>query len=465
MNLPTGPIEQLKAQAESSGASVTRLPVQRYALTDTGNAERFTAAHGDDFRYLHDRAHWLTFTGGRWTADTDGARVRAGKALAADLFREAAELPGEDGANLAKHALKLQSERGLAAMLKLAQSERPIATTSDAFDLHPHLMACTNGTVDLTAGELREADPNDSISLSTGIEFDPVAKCPTFDRFLSEVFDGDAALIDYMQKVFGYVATGENREHAFFTFHGGGANGKSTLVEVAGKALGEYSATASFESFMRLRGDRGPRDDIARLRGKRLVAASESGERRKFDEATVKNLTGGDTIAARPLYGTYAEFVPDFKLILSTNHLPSIDAADDAIWRRIRLIPFAQSFEGREDRELPAKLRDELPGILAWIVRGAARWYAEGLGEADAVKRATLDYRTEEDVLGAFVEERCTCSGDVPTADFYDAYMAYCADVGERPLTKGMVTKRLGKRGIANRSTNGARRYEGVSLR
>lgn len=198
------------------------------------------------------------------------------------------------------------------------------------------------------------------------MSFDPGAGCPRWQRFLREVFGDDEELIGFVRRLVGYSLTGDTREHALIVFHGAGANGKTTFVETWKKLLGDCARTAAFDSFARARGDRGVRNDLARLHGARLVVASESGEGRKLDEATVKQLTGGDTVTARFLYGEHFEFRPQFKLCLVTNHRPQVSGDDDAIWRRLRLVPFEVSFQGREDLKLPTELRQELSGILAW---------------------------------------------------------------------------------------------------
>lgn len=211
--------------------------------------------------------------------------------------------------------------------------------------------------------------------------------------------------------------------------------------------------------------DRGPRNDLARLHRARLVTAAESGEGRRLDEATVKEITGGDAIAARFLYGEHFEFTPQFKLLLVTNHRPKVDGDDDAIWRRLRLVPFEQSFEGREDRGLVDKLEAELPGILAWAVGGCLEWQRDGLGTAGAVTRATAEYRQDEDVLGAFLEERCELGGETATTELRDAYERFCAELGEKPLAANMLGRRLGRRGIRRQQrAGGARVYVGVQV-
>ena len=182
----------------------------------------------------------------------------------------------------------------------------------------------------------------------------------------------------------------------------------------------------------------------------------------------MKEITGGDTIAVRFLYGEHFEYTPQFKLMLVTNHRPRVDGDDDAIWRRLRLIPFEQSFEGREDRALSTKLKAELPGILAWAVQGCLAWQRDGLGQATAITRATAEYRQDEDVLGAFLEERCVTAGETATDAFREAYESYYKDIGEKPLSASVLGRRVGKRGIRReRQSDGERQriYRGVTLK
>jgi len=441
-------------------------PTERLALTDLGNAERFAAAHAGRLRYLRERRLWLVWNDGRWRRDTSGEAERAAKDVSRSLLAEAARLEGDESRKTAKWALASQSEPRIRAQLALAGSEREVVVEAGDLDDDPWLLACGNGVLDLRTSELREPDPEDLITRGTDVHYVPNARCDRWLSFLDEVFDGDQELIAFLKRTIGYCLTGETREHVLAVFHGSGANGKSTLVGVLRRLLGDFAVTAAFDTFMRQR-ERGPRNDLARLHRARLVTAAESGEGRRIDEATVKEITGGDVIAARFLYGEFFEFQPQFKLVLVTNHRPKVDGDDDAIWRRIRLVPFEQSFEGREDRELAAKLEAELPGILAWAVRGCLEWQEYGLGQAGAVTRATAEYREDEDVLGAFLAERCAMHGETPTRELREQYEAYCSDLGEKPLGASVLGKRLAKRRVRRASYDGNREkvYQGVSLR
>jgi putative DNA primase/helicase len=436
------------------------------APTDLGNAELFTHVHGHRLRYVAERRRWLTWDTARWAPDITGEAERAAKVTAKVLLDRAAGIEDDTArGKAAKWAATAQSESRIRALLVLARSDPQLAVSETQLDAHPYLLAVANGVVDLATGELREGDPDDLITRGSDVAYDPDATCPRWERFLQEIFNDDQDLIAFVHRLVGYTLTGDTREHLLAVLHGQGCNGKSTLLEILKALLGDLATTSAFDTFARARGDRGPRNDLARLRGARLVTASESGEGRRLDEATLKEITGGDTIAARFLFGEHFEFRPTFKLLLVTNHRPRVDGDDDAIWRRLRLVPFEQSFEGREDRDLGPTLHQELPGILAWAVRGCLAWQHDGLGQARAVTQATAEYRSAEDTLGAFLDERCTPSGQVTASDLRDAYEQWCNELGERPLGASALSNRLGKRGIkAHKGAQGRRFYRGINL-
>jgi putative DNA primase/helicase len=443
-------------------------PAVAVPKSDLDTAQLFAADHGDRFRHVRDQRMWLAWDGTRWRRDATGEAQRAAKETAYALLGRAGAIKDPDEAKAAaKWALSARSEHRIRALLALAETELEIAITPDMLDADPWLLTCANGTLDLRTGKMREHEPEDLISLGTAVAYDPDARCARWERFLGEIFGADEDLIGFVHRLVGYMLTGDTRERVLVVLHGSGFNGKSTFLETVKVLLGDFAATASFDSFTRTRGDRGPRNDLARLHRARLVIASESGEGRRLDEAVVKQLTGRDTIAARFLYGEHFEFVPQFKLVLATNHRPRVDGADDAIWDRLRLVPVEQSFRGREDKGLQEALAGELPGILAWAVRGCLQWGSEGLGTAAAVTHATEEYRRDEDVLGGFLAERCKSDGETATTDLRRAYEEFCEDAGERPLGASALGRHLSRRGIhREQRTDGARGhvYRPISL-
>jgi putative DNA primase/helicase len=432
-------------------------------LTDLGNARRLVRRHGSEMRCCQGR--WLVWAGGRWRQDDNGEVERRAKQTAVSIYAEVESCrDADERSQVAKHARRSEAEPRIRAMMSLAATEPGVVIRPDDLDAEPYLLGCGNGTLDLRTGDLRRSDPADLLSRGTDVEFVAEAECPRWLEFLGEVFDGDRELVAFLQRFVGYSLTGDTREHVLAVLHGSGCNGKSTLVEVVKRLLGGFASTASFETFVKARGDRGPRNDLARLHRARMVIASESGKGRRLDEATMKSLTGGDTVTARFLHQEHFEFRPEFKLWLVTNHRPRVDGSDDAIWRRLRLVPFEVNFAGREDRLLTTQLEQELPGILNWAIEGCIAWQQDGLGDASAVRRATAEYRADEDTLGAFLAERCVQEGSVDTGALREAYEVFCDAVGEQPMGASLLGRELADRGI-RRGGKGRGRYQGVDLR
>ena len=288
--------------------------------------------------------------------------------------------------------------------------------------------------------------------------------------FLQRVFDGDNELIDYIQRAVGYTLTGSIREQVFFVLHGTGSNGKSTFIETLRVLLGDYAKHTPFDTFL-IKRDGGIPNDVARLCGARLVTACEADAGKRLSESLVKSLTGGDTITARFMRQEFFEFSPQFKIWMATNHRPGIWGVDHAIWRRIKLIPFNVTIpDEQQDKNLPRKLRSELPGILAWAVRGCLRWRESGIGEATAVAAATQQYRRDEDVLSDFLEEQCVLAArvQVKVADLYRAYTRWAEDNGGPGLSKkrfGVYLKERPEGLSSARGSRGDRIWRGIGLR
>jgi putative DNA primase/helicase len=235
----------------------------------------------------------------------------------------------------------------------------------------------------------------------------PGGECPLFLAFLNRITGSNRELVAYVQRAFGYALTGLTREHALFFAYGAGANGKSVLLSTVAGILGDYHRTAPIETFTAANGERHP-TDLASLRGARLVSATETEEGRRWAESRIKQLTGGDVIAARFMRQDFFEFLPAFKLFIAGNHKPSLRSVDEVIRRRFHLVPFAVTIPADErDGELAEKLKSEWPGILAWLIEGCLEWQAEGLRPPSAVLDATAAYLEAEDAIAAWIDERC----------------------------------------------------------
>lgn len=425
----------------------------RDGLTDTGNADRLVHDHGLDLRYCKEWGKWLVWDGSRWQEDRTGEVDRRAKATVLGIYGEASRASDRgQRASLADHAKRSESLHRLRATVELAKNGETVAATPEQFDTNPYLLNCRNGTIDLRTGELREHRREDLITKLAPVTYDREAEAPTWDGFLETVVP-DRETRSYLQRAIGYSLTGDTTEQVMFVLYGSGANGKSTFLETIRSLLGDYALQADSTTLM-MKGNDGVRNDIARLVGSRFVSSAEVEDGRRLSEVTVKQLTGGDTITARYLYKEGFEFKPECKFFLAVNHKPQIRGTDNGIWRRVMLVPFTVTVaEEDQDRHLAEKLRAELPGILAWAVRGCGEWQSHRLGLPPAIKEATGEYRAEMDVLGAFLRDCCIERAGVKakTKDLYAAYTKWCQENGEDILPQRTLGIKLKERGLQNR--------------
>jgi putative DNA primase/helicase len=424
----------------------------RSTLSDLGNAERFVAQHGDDLRYCPAWGTWLFWDGQRWRRDETGEAMRRAKETARNIYKEAADLTDSSARQAtADWAKKSESEARLRAMIRLAETEPGITVTPDQFDTDPWLLNVANGTIDLRTGDLREHRREDLLTKLAPIEYDTSAQCPTWLAFLDRIFDGNTELIAFIQRAVGYSLTGDTSEQVLFLLHGTGANGKSTLLESLRAFLGDYAQATDFRTLQVQDRGSGPRPDLARMKGARFISAVEPDQGRQLSTATIKQLTGGDTIAPRGLYQDHTEFQITGKLWLAANHKPTIPDASHGTWRRIQLVPFSVTIPDYEqDKHLAEKLRAELTGVLVWAVQGCLAWQRDGLGVPPAVRGATDAYKAESDTAGRFLDERCYQGpvAKVASSKLYRAYMRWCHDNGEQPISQRELRQQLLQRGF-----------------
>jgi putative DNA primase/helicase len=439
------------------------------AYTDLGNAERFALEFGHRARYVAKWGRWLVWDGLRWAEDSDGAAVRLAHAMIRTLYQAAADLKDDDERiRLLRHAVRSENAARIRALLECASVLAGIPIELAALDARPMRLTVANGTLDLSTGTLVPARPEDFITKLTPVAFDAAARCPRWDAFLDRVVP-NAAVRRFLQRAAGYSLTGSTKEQVLFFLHGSGANGKSTFLEILRALAGDLAKQADFATLLERRDVGGPRSDLARLMGARIVTASEAAESRRLDETVIKSLTGGDTVSARPLYIEAIEFRPQLKLWMSSNDKPHIRGTDEGIWRRVRLVPFTEFIPPEErNGDLEEELRAELPGILSWAVRGCLEWQRDGLGEPEAVHEATQKYRDEEDAIGQFIDERCIRDTDVkpppvqpsetPAKPLYHAYVAWCAENGSKTVTATKFGRELSLKGYeVKKETTGKR--------
>lgn len=417
-------------------------------LTDLGNAERLVMRHGHDLRYCAAIGAWLVWDGARFRPDDSGEVSRRMKETTLSLYTEAADgTSADDRAALVKHAVASERAPRIKDAIDMAKTDLEVQVRPEDLDSDPMLFNVANGIIDLRTGKLL---PHSRDALCTKLA--PVAlenaQCPRFMQFLDEIFAGDAEIIGFIQRLIGYSMTGDTTEQCFALLYGTGANGKTTLLSVMRLLFGDYHTASDFGTFLE-RHAQGPRNDVARLRGARVVVSSESGEGKRFDESLLKSLTGGDRIAARQLYREATEFDVTFKLWLAANHRPDIRGVDEGIWRRVRLIPFdTQIPEAERDPNLLDALKAELSGILGWALDGCLSWQREGLGTPGRVLLATADYREESDVLGTFLGDCCEIGAgySVSASLLFTSYQAWAGHNGLRPMSNTAFGRKLGDR-------------------
>jgi putative DNA primase/helicase len=457
------------AELDAIAKSAARYDPGNEHLTDLGNARRLVQQHGNQLRYVQECGSWYTWDGRVWALDRTGEVMRYAKATVRQMYIEATAI--EDSGQrerLVRWALASESEHHLQAMIALASTEPGIATAVESLDRDPWLLNVLNGTIELRSGTLRKHNPEDLTTRLVSVEFDPTATAPMWEAFLSTVMGADAELISYVQRLAGYSLTGDVSEQVLLFLHGYGSNGKTTLLNTLLELLGPYAKQADPQLLMARSNDTHP-TNMADLRGSRLVVCCEVDEGRPLAEATVKQLTGSDRIKARFMRQDFFEFDPTHKIWLAANHKPVVRGTDHAMWRRIRLIPFMVTIsEAQQDRQLSAKLRTELPGILAWAVQGCLAWLRDGLAAPDGVLMATAEYRSEMDLVAQFVDERCheDQAAEVYAKALYAAYRDWCEEAGlEHPCVKQAFGRRMAERGYGKRKAAGGQLvYQGVEL-
>jgi putative DNA primase/helicase len=433
-------------------------------LTDLAASERLAAANADRLRHVRGLG-WLAWDTKRWAPGEDEAH-RAAKRNANELLIEAAD--GGD-AKRAAAAARLCGEPRIRGALALATTDERVSITPDQLDADPRRLNVGNGVVDLRDGSLAEHDPSLHLTKIAGADYVPGDRSDRWDRLLDRATGGDTEFARYLQRAAGYTATGLTSEEVALFMHGPGASGKTTFIEALRAALGDYATVADFATFLAARSDGdGPTPGVARLAGARMVCASEVAPGQRFNPARLKALTGGERIVARQLHRDPFEFAPAFTLWLAANDKPAISAADDAAWRRLRLLPFTHAIPASErDPALKRALVNdpfERAAILAWIVAGAVAWHKEGLGTCAAVERATASYHDENDPLAAWLTARCNLTPDASTAgrDLRDDYERWSRHSGEDPCSPQAFAQALEAHGLRRKRTRDGALWQGI---
>ncbi|MBL8696377.1 MAG: hypothetical protein JNJ88_19935, partial [Planctomycetes bacterium] len=482
---PSAPKTDPDVPPQTPGAE----PITSSSWSDSGNAKLFAEIQEGQLLYVRDMERWLLWDERRWTRATDAdltgraicvaeVRLKSAKDLRVIPDDKASQKRRDDALAFAK---KCESSARRKAILDLAIGEPQLAATSAELDQHPWLLSCANGVIDLRDGTLGPHDRALKLTKATSVSYDERAKCPTWLRFLDDVFLSDGDLIGFVQRAIGYTLTGQTSEQKFFVCYESGSNGKSTFLNVLRDLLGDYAGSIQFDTLAGGKRDPGaPAPDLAKLRGLRLVTSLEAEEGARFGEALVKQLTGSDPISARDLHESPVTFVPTFKLWLAANHKPVIRGTDRGIWRRPILIPFRATFSNDPvprgqseatfrsiDPHIGAKLSREMPGILNWAVEGAVAWRAMGLSDCAVTREATDEYRRECDVVGLFLEQCCEqeLGAFTPSQKLYDRYVEWATRNGEYVQSNKRLTRTLVERQIKHERRPEARGFLDLALK
>jgi putative DNA primase/helicase len=363
-----------------------------------------------------------------------------------------------------KQFLKANS---VSAIEKLARADRRYAATVDQWDKDDYLLNTPKGAVNLRDGIPQESDPALYMSKSTIVA--PAGKAPRWFAFLDQVTDGDHEYQAFLQRFIGYAASGFTHEHAMFFLYGPGGNGKGIFLNTIQAVMGDYATVASMETFTDSKNDRHP-TDMAMLQGARMVFAQETESGRAWAESKIKSLTGGDPITARFMRQDFFTFVPKFKLLISGNHMPKLKNVDEAMRRRLYLLPFTQTFKGKDrDPHLAETLTHEYEGILQWIVEGAIAYENEGLKPPLIVQEATNTYFESEDFFNEWLAACCELGANAyenPT-NLFNSFKSYTEEINEPTGTDREFRQRLEKAGFTrgNSTSKGGRFVQGIQLK
>ena len=456
-SLPSLPAEAASEPAVPGvpGDEVPNFQPHQFKLDLYGNVDRFIHAYGQNVLWCQTRGTWYVWDGRVWTADDRRQVERMAELTVRGILKEAAGWDGDEALKWAYRCNKTASARK--EMLDAVKHRRP--AVSDQFDRAPMLLGAQNGVIDLRNGELMPHAREHMISQVCQTIYDPDAPCPRWERFLSEIMDGDSEMIAALQRLAGYFLTGDVSVQILPIFYGPGGNGKNVLLDTILGIMGPHAAEAPEGLVTARKNDEHP-TEIASLCGRRLVVASENEEGKKLRIGLVKKITGNKYLTGRFMRQDYFQFERTHKTVLVTNNKPVVSETGNAIWRRLRLVPFSVTIpDDKQDSQLVEKLKAEWPGILAWIVRGSVAWWENQckLEFPEAVLSATAEYRNDNDVVGEFLASKCIDWRQHPEQNMkspkervYKAYCVWCRDSGLEAMNRTAFGARLRAEGFVD---------------
>lgn len=431
--------------------------------TEAANAKLLEVLYGSRLKFCLDDQKWYIWTGKHWKLSKDIEIIRYAR-RAIETLMEYSEKKGIRG--LKNYCQRSLSDYKLRAVINLVKTN--LFVREEEFEHNPYLFNVNNGTIHLRKGKFRPHHRNDFIRQLAPVEYNLKAECPRFMEFLCRITGGDLELMAFIQRIFGYCLSGLTREQKFFILYGPGANGKTTLLELFRALAGPYVQQADFRSFLSQRFDSGPRNDLAAMKGARMVIASETGHRQRLNEVLIKQLTGGESLRVRHLYMESFEYLPQFKLVLVTNHLPQVEEQSPAFWRRVSLIKLTEVISPeKQDKNLLRRLKQELPGILNWALEGCRQYLKMGLAEPEDVVRAGIHYKEDSDVVGSYIADRCDMdpTGRVKKSALWQSFIEWVKSTGAEPLNQAAFYISLRDRGMKESKVKGERFWKGIVLK
>ena len=457
-----------------------RSSIKIFPINDIGNCERFIHYFGHDFASTIEGLIYY-WNGSFWDRDMGMWKLHMALKELPTFIEWEAELINDEDLQKKYYRWRTLSSSVRSRKDVFDDIKNTIIIDYRQFDGDDTIINAPNGIIDLKTQKLMPHRREAYCTKMLGVEYQPDAKCPTWDKFIDTVFKGDKELIRYIQKMCGYLLTASLKEQCVFFLFGCGSNGKSTFINVIVNIMGDYYERINIASIMSKKNvnGSGPSPDLAKLQGARLVVSSEANAGQKFDEAQLKDMRGGDSLTARHLHKSFITFYPKFKVLMYGNHQPRVVGTDLGIKRTIKMIPFLATITDEEkDKDLPDKLNQEKSGILNWMLQGLALWNLEGLGvEPIAIKQETEEYFAANDSVGEFLKD-CAEVMDFQAYELkgepvawqtrldllWFAYEQWQRDVGEYDISRRELTKRLKERGFQQGKAE-SRYWKGIQLK
>lgn len=424
----------------------------------------------EDAKFVPQWGKWLFWDGSRWVRDerlSSHSRIRRYMTDRASDYEMWGLKNGITEKEIGAKKHQMRSAGKISAVESLARSNPKSAALHDDFDCDLMLMGSPKGTVDLRTGKLRPSRREDMLTKTVAVSPAPEGSVPVrWLEFLEQVFDGDQETIAFMKRIAGYSLTGMTTEHRLFFLSGTGANGKSVFLNTLTGMMGDYAQRSSAETFLLSYGDKHSTSTAA-LQGARMVVGSELPKGRQWNDAIIKDLTGGDRMRARFMRQDEFEFTPQLTLLIAGNTKPSFGAVDEAMRRRVVLIPFDVTIPAHQrDPDLPAKLEKEWPAILRWAIEGAIEWQRMGLAIPSVIDAASSDYMDGEDEIGQFLDDRTIAdvSGWVSRGDLIHAYKSWCFNEQVDEMSRGNFYKAIEERRYRKAKRTGTDGFSGLRI-